>query len=487
MKPAFHLKKALLVLAISAAYPLYGHTAAGIAQFTSGEVNVRRGAALIPLSKGRDIESGDAIVTGTGGRAQLRFSDGGIVSLQPDTQFVINKYVDANDPKQDSYLVDFLRGSMRTITGLIGKRNRENYKVQTTTATVGIRGSGFSASYNPDGTMSISTELDEIEVCTKGGCVRLTAGESALVVNNDAPPTRTQVRASQPAPANSQEITVEGNKVTAKGLSAIVTIPETKETPAKTPDPVPVPVVEVVTGMQSAIIGTTISGSPDFSASVGENGNSLDQFTLETFNGKTQLNKHVTTYTTPGVTTQGLTLASFGSDGAVSDAGFIGWGHWATANQVSTGAYGGTSAINDLHYIVGKPTPDSDMSALSGMVGTYNLIGGTTSFKPYSGASQVGTVTAGSLNVNFFSSSSTITGTVTTQFTAGSVNVNLGSVTGCGARFSGGAANVVGLFTGANAAKAGLVFSTTSTGSLGSGTISGSAAFKQTNLVSGGL
>ena len=484
MKPAFNLRKALLVLAISAAYPLYGHAAAGVAQFTSGEVNVRRGAALLPLSKGRDIESGDAIVTGPAGRAQLRFSDGGIVSLQPDTQFVINKYVDANDPKQDSYLVDFLRGSMRTITGLIGKRNRENYKVQTTTATVGIRGSGFSASYNADGTMSISTELDEIEVCTKGGCVRLTAGESALVVNNDAPPARTQVRASQPAPANSQEVTVEGNKVTAKGLTAIVTVPETKEattTPAQAPTPVPVPVVEVVTGMQAAFVGTSAGGSPDFSDYLGQNSGNLDQFTVETLSGKTQLNKFATTSVTPNLTNQGLTLASFGSDGAVNDAGFIGWGHWATASQVASGVYGGTSSINDLHYVVGKPTPVSDINALSGMVGTYNLIGGTASFKPYAGASIVGTVTAGSLSVNFGSPNS-ISGSVDTKFGATTVNVNLGTSTGCGARFSGGSANVVGLFTGANAAKAGLVFSTTSTGDLGLGKISGSAAFKQTGL-----
>jgi hypothetical protein len=487
MKPAFNLKKALLVIAISAAYPLYGHAAAGIAQFTSGEVNVRRGTALIPLSKGRDIESGDSIVTGAGGRAQLRFSDGGIVSLQPDTQFVINKYVDANDPKQDSYLVDFLRGSMRTITGLIGKRNRENYKVQTTTATVGIRGSGFSASYNQDGTMSISTELDEIEVCTNGGCVRLTAGESALVVNNDAPPSRTQVRATQPTPANSQEVNIEGNKVTAKGLTAIVTAPETKESavPTPTPAPAPTPVIQVVTGMQAAFAGTTVSGSPNLTDTVGANGNALDQFTLETLSGKTQLNKLVTTYTSPGVTNQGLTLASFGSEGAVSDAGFIGWGHWATANQVSAGVYGGTSTINDLHYVVGKPTPVNDINALSGMVGTYSLIGGTASFKPYSGASQVGIVTAGSLSVNFNNPGNInfITGSVDTKFGSTTVNVNLGTSTGCGARFGGGTANVVGFFAGAAAAKAGLTFNAP-TGALGGGNVSGSAAFRKTGVSS---
>jgi hypothetical protein len=120
------------------------------------------------------------------------------VSLQPNTEFKIANYVDEADPKQDRFLVDLLRGSMRAITGLIGKRNRENYKVTTTTATIGIRGSGFSVGYNPDGSLGITTELDGIEVCNAGGCVGLTAGESVRVINNAEAPVRTNVRANVP-------------------------------------------------------------------------------------------------------------------------------------------------------------------------------------------------------------------------------------------------------------------------------------------------
>ena len=144
MKLDFHLN-ALLLATLAAACPLQAHALAGVAQFTAGEVNVRQtDGRTIALAKGGNIDSGQAIVTGGNGRAQVKFTDGGLISLQPNTEFKIANYVDQNDPKEDRFLVDLLRGGMRAITGLIGKRNRDNYKLTTTTATIGIRGSGFS-------------------------------------------------------------------------------------------------------------------------------------------------------------------------------------------------------------------------------------------------------------------------------------------------------------------------------------------------------
>src|SRR6185369_14167217 len=105
--------------------------------------------------------------------------------------FTITHYADTNDPKTDKFLVDIVKGGMRAITGLIGKRNYENVKVTATTATIGIRGSAFNLEYNPDGSISIAGEQDEIVVCTKVGCLGLKAGEAARVIGSDDPPLRT--------------------------------------------------------------------------------------------------------------------------------------------------------------------------------------------------------------------------------------------------------------------------------------------------------
>ena len=48
---------------------------------------------------------------------------------------MIEKYIDARNASEDSFASRLLRGSMRAITGLIGKRNKKNYVIRTTTAT----------------------------------------------------------------------------------------------------------------------------------------------------------------------------------------------------------------------------------------------------------------------------------------------------------------------------------------------------------------
>ncbi|RZJ17658.1 MAG: iron dicitrate transport regulator FecR, partial [Haliea sp.] len=86
MRQPTRLHYSLLAMAVAAAYPMHASAvAAGTAQFTAGDVNLRRGDGSVnPLVKGREIESGQSILTGANGRAQVRFSDGGLVSLQPN-------------------------------------------------------------------------------------------------------------------------------------------------------------------------------------------------------------------------------------------------------------------------------------------------------------------------------------------------------------------------------------------------------------------
>jgi hypothetical protein len=234
METNFKLKNQVLLLALAAVYPLQSLAAAGVAQYTAGPVS--RATATAPaaaLAKGNDVDSGDTIVTGPGGRAQIRFSDGGMVSLAPNSQFRLSNYADQNDPAKDRFLVDFLRGGMRAITGLIGKRNTANYKVTTTTATVGIRGSAFNATYNPDGSLTVSTEQDSIEVCTTTGCIGLNVGESARVASADELPTRTDLRTSLPVPEPVRPVRLFGD--------APKFLPATTPTPPPPPPPVPTP------------------------------------------------------------------------------------------------------------------------------------------------------------------------------------------------------------------------------------------------------
>ena len=313
MKHNFKLKNAALLMALSAVYPMVAHSAAGIAQFTVGDVNVRRGSANVPLSKGQSIESGDSIVTGGGSQAQLRFSDGGLVSLAPNSQFNIANYADANDPEKDGFAVNLFRGGMRAITGLIGKRNRENYKVTTNTATIGIRGSAFSANYNADGSLNVAGEQDAIQVCTQAGCVDLTVGEIVRVNNNNTIPTRTSLSTNLPP---------------------LSVLPQTGALKNQPEFEIPVTGLTGVNGVLPGVsaIFANYDGFPHEGELVGGANPSTGQGTFV----NSLMTKHVSSQasipTSPSDTLTfeqiGSGSSSFGTVGTASDPAFIGWGYW---------------------------------------------------------------------------------------------------------------------------------------------------------------
>lgn len=461
------LKHAALPVVIAAAFPAQSFAAgsAGVAQFVAGDVNVlRANGKTEALTKGKPIESGESILTSTAGRAQVRFTDGGLVSLQPNTEFKIANYVDEADPKQDRFLVDLLRGSMRAITGLIGKRNRENYKVTTTTATIGIRGSGFSVGYNPDGSLGITTELDAIEVCNAGGCVGLTAGESVRVINSSEAPVRTNTRANVPTPPPVQEAVVAGNQATSDGKAAIVPI---------------TPVKQVFTDLAAAIAFTDSAANPVIESYYPEagtavltsflSGKPIDFDSLDSRNLLTQFRS-----------TPGLTTMEKGSLGAPADPDFVGWGSWVTGQKFVGGA---PSAIESVHFVMGRPTPTAQMPA-DNMQGTYQFAGGTA-FSSLLGAGQV---VSGSLVANFGAySPGQGYGNLdlTTRFggndygVSSSIDINNAKIT------NSSGANVTGFFTGNNASRAALVYSASSVTGAGpsAGQVSGAAVFQQLNLV----
>jgi hypothetical protein len=145
----FTLKRqAVIALAIATAFPMTSLAAAGKVEFAiGGATAIGRDGASRTLTKGVDINSGDTIKT-TDGRVQVRFSDGGYMSLQPNTEFIVENY--AYDGKQDGSERGFFRlveGGLRAITGIVGRNNRPAYRVATPVATIGIRGSEFLAEH----------------------------------------------------------------------------------------------------------------------------------------------------------------------------------------------------------------------------------------------------------------------------------------------------------------------------------------------------
>lgn len=82
---------------------------------------------------------------------QIQFTDGGLTTLRPYTKFLIESYQwqGRADGKEKGFF-ELLKGGLRTVTGAIGKKYRNNYRMKTPAATIGIRGTDYSIRYCED-------------------------------------------------------------------------------------------------------------------------------------------------------------------------------------------------------------------------------------------------------------------------------------------------------------------------------------------------
>ncbi len=122
-----------------------------------GDTAALRNGVEVKLARGDGIQSGDTLRVGETSNMQVRFTDESIMALRSNSALRIDDYKFESEKNQGKSFFSLVKGGMRSITGLIGKFNRDNYAVKTATATVGIRGTNFALAqcsndcFNKDG------------------------------------------------------------------------------------------------------------------------------------------------------------------------------------------------------------------------------------------------------------------------------------------------------------------------------------------------
>lgn len=137
----------LLLLATS-----LGALAAGTVTHLAGTLSVQKADGSVKiLAQNSAVEGGDLLTTEQDSYAQIKFSDGGVVTLKPNTRLKIDSYhFDKATPEKDGFLFRLVKGGLRALTGLIGKRgNQDAYRLATPTATIGIRGTSLGLDVVP--------------------------------------------------------------------------------------------------------------------------------------------------------------------------------------------------------------------------------------------------------------------------------------------------------------------------------------------------
>ena len=95
------------------------------------------------LEKSSSIYEGDTISSTKKSFAVLGFIDKSKIVIKADTVFSVVGY-GFSDTENESTL-NLLKGGIRTVTGLIAKKNPDNYKLDTPVASLGVRGTSYDA------------------------------------------------------------------------------------------------------------------------------------------------------------------------------------------------------------------------------------------------------------------------------------------------------------------------------------------------------
>lgn len=148
------------------------------------------------LSVNSAVEQGDTLVTEKKTFARIKFTDDSEMNMRPGTQLRVSQYnFDQAKPQEDKVIYNLLRGGLRAVTGLIGKRgDLDSYKLVTENAVAGVRGTTYEVRICEDNCGSIPNGLylfvleGVINVSNKSGSQDVSAGQYAYVQSATSPP-----------------------------------------------------------------------------------------------------------------------------------------------------------------------------------------------------------------------------------------------------------------------------------------------------------
>lgn len=198
----------------------YADTAIGKVILVKGLLTVSRGSqASQSLQRGSDIFQGDTLRTGDNSQSQIRFTDGGQLTLQSNSEFQLQVY--QNEAGDKKFNAKFIKGAFRAVSGAIGKSEPQNYQVTTKVATLGIRGTDYSAALDANGELVAGVWSGKISLKNAAGETVIgedTHYQFARVVSaNSLPQVLTQMPAVLLNNINNINAAVIENQATATG------------------------------------------------------------------------------------------------------------------------------------------------------------------------------------------------------------------------------------------------------------------------------
>ncbi|MEO0336423.1 MAG: FecR family protein, partial [Pseudomonadota bacterium] len=167
--------------------------AVGSVSSVSGEASLTSGDSTQPVKKGDSFSQGDLFELKKGAKVILKFTNGNRITLGSKTRFRVKSYP-SEKARTSPSLFELIYGTVRALVK--GKSESADFRITTPAAVVGVRGTDFMVSYDPQlkesrcVTFEGVVEFANIDKAGKpSNSVRIAAGQISTVIE-DRPPLK---------------------------------------------------------------------------------------------------------------------------------------------------------------------------------------------------------------------------------------------------------------------------------------------------------
>ena len=162
-KPSFIAAIGVLLLSLQvslSAKANEGATPVGESTLVLGRSElIKADGSVVPVLRGGPIYVGDRISTSSGGHVHVKFKDGALLSVRPNSSLLVEQYdYDPHKPEDSTVKLNLEEGVARTISGDAAKGARENFRLNTPVAAIGVRGTDFAVGASASSTRAMVNE-----------------------------------------------------------------------------------------------------------------------------------------------------------------------------------------------------------------------------------------------------------------------------------------------------------------------------------------
>ncbi len=175
--------------------PAHAQQRIGAAVAVQNDVTAFRAGTSVRLSPGGSVFRSEAVATGAASSARLTFLDDTNLSVGPSSRVVLDEFVYKGGSKAETVTINLARGAFRFATG---SSDKNAYKIQTSTATIGVRGTVLDISSQSGQTLVTLQDDGAAFLCVTGtaNCATLNIRGQTFVIDtgsvrrSDSPRTR---------------------------------------------------------------------------------------------------------------------------------------------------------------------------------------------------------------------------------------------------------------------------------------------------------